>query len=165
VIRFTPTSTGNNTAGSFSMALDGSANLLTTSTEKIDALARTNGRVALSTVGAAAVKRPDNSVLKAQDEDALGFNLTTGQWSEYFNGTAIPGLGVEDVNALWIDPTTGDLYISIVGTFNLGGVAGNAKDIVKLTPSTAPGGYTPSLFWDGSAAGFPSNIDGLEMIR
>jgi hypothetical protein len=165
VLRFTPTSTGNTTAGSFALALDGSANLLTTSGEKIDALGLTsNGRLALSTAGAAAVKRPDNSVLKAQDEDVLGFNLVNGQWSEVFNGTAIPGLAAEDVNALWIDPTTGDLYISIVGAFNLSGVAGNGRDIVKLTPSGAPGGYTPSLFWDGSANGFPTNIDGLEMI-
>ena len=165
VLRFTPTSTGNNTAGSFALALDGSANLLTTSGEKIDALGRTpNGRLAISTLGAAAVKRPDNSVLKAQDEDALGFNLGNEQWSEFFNGTAIPGLAVEDVNALWIDPTTGDLYISIVGAFNLGGVVGNGRDIVKLSPSGAPGGYTPSLVWDGSTNGFPTNIDGLEMI-
>ena len=165
VLRFTPTSTGNNTAGSFAMALDGSANLLTTSGEKIDALGLTgNGRLAISTAGAAAVKRPDNSVLKAQDEDALGFNLSNGQWSEVFNGTAIPGLAAEDVNALWIDPTTGDLYISIVGAFNLGGIADNGRDIVKLTPSGAPGGYTPSLVWDGSDNGFPTNIDGLEMI-
>ena len=164
VLRFTPTSTGNNTAGSFAMALDGSANLLTTSGEKIDALARTDGRLAISTVGAAAVKRADNSVLKAQDEDALGFNLNSGQWSEFFNGTAIPGLAAEDVNGLWIDPATGDLYISIVGAFNLGGVKGDGKDIVKLSPSGAPGGYTPSLFWDGSANGFPTSIDGLEMI-
>jgi len=164
VLRFTPTSTGPTTAGAFTMALDGSANLLTTAGEKIDALARTDGRLALSTVGAAAVKRADNSVLKAQDEDALGFNLNSGQWSEFFNGTAVPGLAAEDVNGLWIDPATGDLYISIVGAFNLGGVAGNGRDIVKLTPSGAPGGYTPSLFWDGSANGFPTNIDGLEMI-
>ena len=165
VLRFTPSSTGTNTAGSFSMVLDGSANLLTTSGEKIDALGlAADGRIALSTVGAAAVKRPDNTVLKAQDEDALGFNRSTNQWSEFFNGTAIPGLAAEDVNALWIDPATGDLYISIIGAFNLGGIAGNGKDIVKLTPSGAPGGYTPSLFWDGSANAFPSNIDGLEMI-
>ena len=165
VLRFTPTSTGNNTAGTFAMALDGSANLLTTAGEKIDALGlASNGRLALSTSGAAAVMRPDNSALKAQDEDVLGFNLGNGQWSEFFNGTAIPGLAAEDVNALWIDPATGDLYISIVGAFNLGGIAGDGRDIVKLTPSGAPGGYTPSLVWDGSANGFPTNIDGLEMI-
>ncbi len=165
VLRFTPTSTGNNTAGSFTKAFDGSDNLLSTAGEKIDALGLTsNGRLALSTSGAAAVKRPDNSVLKAQDEDVLGFNLGNGQWSEVFDGTVVPGLKAEDVNALWIDPTTGDLYISIVGAFNLGGIAGNGRDIVKLTPSGAPGGYTPSLVYDGSAAGFPTDIDGLEMI-
>ena len=164
VLRFTPSSTGNTTAGTFAMALDGSTKGLTTSGEKIDALGRTDGRIAISTVGAAAVKRPDNTTLKAQDEDALGFNLVSGQWSEYFNGTAIPGLAAEDVNALWIDPTTGDLYISIVGGFNFAGVKGDGKDIVKLSPSGAPGGYTPSLFWDGSANGFPASIDALEMI-
>jgi len=164
VLRFTPTSTGNNTAGAFTKAFDGSDNLLSTAGEKIDALGlASNGRLALSTSGAAAVMRPDNSALKAQDEDVLGFNLGNGQWSEFFNGTAIPGLAAEDVNALWIDPATGDLYISIVGAFNLGGIAGDGRDIVKLTPSGAPGGYTPSLFWDGSAAGFPVAIDGLEM--
>ncbi len=68
------------------------------------------------------------------------------------------------MNALWVDPA-GDLYVSIVGAFNLSGVAGNGKDIVKLTKDAgAPGGYTPSLWWDGSAAGFPSNIDGLEIL-
>ena len=170
VIRFRPTSTGDTTAGSFALVFDGSANLLTTSNERIDALALAgDGRLALSTFGAAAVKRPNGTVLKAQDEDALGFNLASGQWSEYFNGTAIPGLAAEDINALWIDPATGDLYISIVGGFNLGGVGtpsvqGDGKDIVKLSPSGAPGGYTPSLFWDGSANGFPAGIDGLEMI-
>ncbi len=164
VLRFTPSSTGDSTAGAFAMALDGSTKGLTTSGEKIDALGRTDGRIALSTSGAAAVKRPDNTALKAQDEDALGFNLASGQWSEYFNGTAIPGLAAEDINGLWIDPATGDLYISIVGGFNLAGVKGDGKDIVKLSPSGAPGGYTPSLFWDGSANGFPASIDGLEMI-
>ena len=165
VIRFTPSSTGNTTAGSFAMALDGSANLLTTSGEKIDALGLTaNGRLALSTVGAAAVKRPDNSVLKAQDEDALGFNLGNGNWSEVFDGTAVPGLKATDVNALWIDETTGDLYITIVGRINVGGVAYGPRDIIKLTPSSTLGGYTLSPFWMGLAHGFPTNIDGLEMI-
>ena len=166
VLRFTPTSTGNTTAGSFTKAFDGSDNLLSTAGEKIDALGlNSSGHLALSTVGAAAVKTPQNTVLKAQDEDALGFNLSTSDWFDLFNGTAIPGLKAEDVNALWIDPDTGDLYISVVGAFNLGGVAGNGRDIVKLTfDVNAPNQFTPSLFWDGSANGFPTNIDGLEMI-
>ncbi len=121
-----------------------------------------DGRLVISTLGAAAVQLPNGSVLKAQDEDALGLNRATQTWSAYFDGTPIPGLKGEDVNALWIDPATGDLYISLVGSFNLGGIAGNAKDIVKLTKNG--NSYTPSQWWDGSAEGFPSNVDGLEIL-
>jgi hypothetical protein len=163
VARFDPTSTGPNTAGAFHWALDGSTRFLTTNGEKIDALADAgNGQTAISTMGAATVKLPNGAALKAQDEDALAINLATGDWSAFFNGTAIPGLGVEDVNAMWIDPATGDVYITIVGAFNLGGVSGNGRDIVKLTKSGAT--YTPSLWWDGSAVGFPVNVNGLEIL-
>ena len=165
VARFVPTAIGPNTAGSFQWELDGSTRGLTTTGEKIDALGDSgDGRIAISTAGAAAVPGPSGTI-KAQDEDALGISRTSQMWSNYFNGTAVAGLAVEDVNALWVDPATGDLYVSIVGAFNLGGTAGNGKDIVRLTPNAAaPGGYTASLWWDGSAAGFPSNIDGLEIL-
>ena len=164
IARFTPTAIGPNTAGGFHWELDGSTRGLTTAGEKIDALGDVgDGRLAISTVGAAAVPGPSGTI-KAQDEDALGLNRTSGVWSAWFDGTPVRGLAAEDVNALWVDPA-GDLYVSIVGAFNLSGVAGNGKDIVKLTKDAgAPGGYTPSLWWDGSAAGFPSNIDGLEIL-
>jgi hypothetical protein len=164
VARFDPTATGPNTAGSFAWELDGSTRGLTTSGEKIDALGATDGRIALSTTGAISVPRSGGGTLKGQDEDALGFNTSTAAWSAFFDGTPIAGLKAEDVNGLWINPTTGDLYVSIAGAFNLGGVSGDGKDIVKLSPSGAPGGYTPSLWWDGSAAGFPVNIDAIEIV-
>jgi hypothetical protein len=164
VARFVPTATGPDTAGSFQWELDGSAHSLTTAREKIDALADLGGdRWAVSTTGTAAVTLPTGGTLKAQDEDALSYNSASGAWSAYFDGTAVPGLKTEDLNALWIDPATGDLYISLIGTFSLSGLKGNGRDIVKLTPNGS-GGYTPSLVYDGSAAGFPSNIDGLEML-
>lgn len=165
VVRFIPTTTGNTTGGTFQMKLDGSNYQFSTTGEKIDALAlHGDGRLGISTSGAAAVPKPNGQILKAQDEDAIGFNFDLLRWSELFDGTLITGLAVEDVNAMWINQTTGEMYINILGAFNLGGVTGNGQDIVKLTPSSAPGGYTPSLFWDGSAAGFPVQIDGLEMI-
>jgi len=166
IARFIPMTTGDNTDGSFQWQLDGSAHELTAGGEKIDALADDgDGRFALSTTGSATVKLPNGTVLKAQDEDALGYNFDLQRWSALFDGTAVPGLKGEDVNAMWIDPATGDVYISIVGSFNLGGLKGDGRDIVKLTAdSGAPGGYTPSLWWDGSAAGFPSNLDGLEIL-
>ncbi len=160
IARFVPAT------GTFQLALRGSDNLLTTSGEKIDALADIgDGRWAISTTGTAAVRLPDGTPLKAQDEDALGLNPDTGEWSPWFDGTPIPGLKTKDVDALWIDPTTGDVYIGIAGAFNLSGIKGDGRDIVKLTKAPgAPGGYVPSLWWDGSAAGFPTNIDGLEIV-
>lgn len=162
VLRFVPTATGNNTTGTFQMWVDGSTVGLSTSGEKIDALGLTgDGRIVISTSGAASVP-VSGGTLKSQDEDAAGFNRNTAAWTAFLDGTAIAGLAAEDVNALWVNTTTGDIYISIVGAFNLGGVSGDGQDIVKLTPSG--GSYTPSLHWDGSAAGFPTTIDGLEIV-
>ena len=52
IVRFVPTSTGSNTAGTYSMFLDGSTVGLTTKGEDIDAIGRTpDGRLIISTVG------------------------------------------------------------------------------------------------------------------
>jgi len=162
VLRFAPTSTGPNTSGSFQMWVDGSNVGLTTSAERIDGLGLTaDGRIVISTFGAVAVAGPGGATLKAANEDALAFNRANATWSTFFDSTSVPGMPPENVNALWVNPTTGEVYIALAAAFNLGGVAGDAKDIVKLTPSG--GGYTASLFWDGSAAGFPATIDGLEI--
>ncbi len=164
IARFDPTATGDNTAGTFAWVFDGSTAGLSTSGEKIDALGQTpGGDVALSVTGAATVKTNGNVTLKAQDEDALGLSLSGGGWSAFFDGTPIPGLKAEDVNALWVDPANGDLYISILGGFNLSGITGNGRDIVKLT-NNGGGSYTPSLWWNGAAAGFPVNVDGVEIL-
>jgi hypothetical protein len=60
------------------------------------------------------------------------------------------------------------LYISLTNAFNLGGagspsVRGNGQDIVRLT--SIGDTYEASLWWDGSAAGFPVNIDALALER
>lgn len=169
IVRFVPTALGADTAGSFLLELDGSAFGLSTSGEKIDALSATgDGRLALSTMGTAAVNLPDGAVLRGQDEDVLSIDPLTGEWTAWFDGTPIRGLKAEDLNGLWIDPDTGDLYISLTNAFNLGGagspgVRGNGQDIVRLTPVGDT--YEASLWWDGSAAGFPANIDALALER
>jgi hypothetical protein len=66
------------------------------------------------------------------------------------------------VNGFWDDPSNDNLYITILGAFNLGGVAGDGKDIVKLTPAGG-GTYTPSIFWDGSAAALPATLDAVDI--
>jgi hypothetical protein len=171
IARFTPTQTGSTTTGSFAWFFDGSDVGLSSTAEKIDALGELpDGRLLISTVGTAAVPGAGGTTIKAQDEDILVFTPaslganTSGTWALYFDGTPIPGLKGEDINGFWQDPTTGDRYITILGAFNVGGVKGNGKDILKLTPDGgAPGGWAVSLYWDGSTFGFPSNLDGLEM--
>ena len=163
VLRFVPTATGPNTAGSFQMWVDGSTVGLTTSGERIDALGLTaDNRIAVSTFGAIAVPAPGGGVIKAANEDALGFNRDNAAWSTFFDPTSVTGMGPENVNGLWVNTATGEVYASFTDAFNLGGVSGDARDIVKLTPSG--GSYTPSIHWDGSAAGFPVAIDGLEIV-
>ena len=165
VLRFAPTSTGLTTAGSFQMWVDGSNVGLTTSAERVDALGLSaDGRIAISTVGAVTVAGPNGATLKAANEDALAFNRTNATWSTFFDSTSVIGMGPENVNAIWVNTATGEVYVSFPDAFNFNGVTGDAKDIVKLTPNGS-GGYTPSLYWDGSAAGFPVAIDGLEMIN
>ncbi len=166
VLRFVPSSTGDNTSGTFSMWVDGSTVGLAAAGEKIDALGLTaDGRIAIGVTGALSVPGSGGSTLKAQDEDAVGFNRSTAAWTNFFDGTPIPGLKGEDVNALWVNPTTGELYITIIGAFNVAGVAGDGRDILKLTPdSGATGGYTAALVYDGSTQGLVTNIDALEMI-
>ncbi len=168
VARFTPTSLGSTTAGTFSWYIDGSDVGLTTSGEKIDALdVLADGRVLVSTTGSASVGKQGGGTLKAQDEDvimlqhtALG-ETTAGLWSLHFDGTAVPGLKGEDVAGFHADEATGDLYLGITGGFNVGGVGGNGKDVIKLTPSG--GGYTVTMYWRGPDNGFNLNIGGLEL--
>ena len=170
IARFTPTSLGQTTAGTFSWYFDGSDVGLTTSGEMIDALdALPNGQILLSTSGALAVPNPGGGTLKAQDEDLVIFYpattgaTTSGEWYSYFNGTAVPGMGVEDLAAVNVDPYSGDIYAGITGAFKIGGVSGNGKDILRLTPAAVPGGYSAAFEWRGPANGFNLLLQGFEM--
>jgi hypothetical protein len=123
--------------------------------------------VVVSTGGALSAAKTGGGTLKSQDEDlsilnhtALGAT-TAGSWALYFNGTAVPGLGVEDVSGAHVDTTTGDVYVSITGAFNIGGVGGNGKDVLKLTLSG--GGYSVDSFWRGAQNGFNLNLGGIEI--
>lgn len=108
----------------------------------------------------------NGSTLKAQDEDLVAFAgqfgaATSGTWTTYLNGTAISGMGVEDLSGAHVDPATGDIYAIVVGSFKIGGVSGNDKDILKLHPDG--GGYTATTYWRGPDNGFNFNIGGVEM--
>ena len=167
IARFTPSSMGATTAGTFSWYFDGSDVGLTTAAEKIDALDWSSAVLLISTGGALAVPLP-GSTLKAQDEDLIVFYPattgpnTTGDWYGFFDGTAVPGMKGEDLSAVEWDHTTGVITGGITGSFKIGGVSGTGKDILGLTPAPVPGGYSAAK-QSLSAIGFNLLIGGYDM--
>ena len=167
VVRFTPTSLGDNTAGTFSWYVDGSDVGLTTAAEKIDALdVLPDGRLLVSTDGSLSVPKPGGGAIKAQDEDLAAFTPATtgadtaGTWALYFDGTAVPGMKAEDVGGAAVDAPSGNIYVAITNAFNIGGVSGDARDIVVLKPVF--GGYEVERVWRGPDNGFNLNLGGIE---
>jgi hypothetical protein len=170
VARFSPTALGINSAGTFSWHFDGSDVGLTTSGEKIDALdVDPIGNLYISTAGALAVPNPGGGTLKAQDEDLTGFSPTTtgaataGDWFAYFDGTPVPGLKGEDINAAHYDSDANEFYMGVLGAFKVGGVSGNGKDVLRLSLAAVPGGFAVEKFIAGPDIGFNLLLSGLEM--
>ena len=159
ILKFCPTSLGDVTTGTWSVYFDGSDVGLATNGEKLDALELLpDGRLLLSTKGSFSVKDAANNTLAGRDEDILVFDpttlgdATTGTWSVYLDGSDVPGLGKEDVTGLYYNPLNGDLHITILGAFNVGGVTGGSSDILILRPSG--GGYTVLPYWHGPDDGW-----------
>lgn len=165
ILRFTPTSTGDSTAGTFQLYFDGSDVGLTTNNEKIDAIALDrSGRLVISTKGSF-----DATGLSGADEDLIVFNATSlgdstsGTWSMYFDGSDV-GLSQsssEDVDGVWLD-SSGDIYLSTLGAFSVTGLSGDGNDIFRFTPGSlganTSGNY--AALWDGAAFGLGTrNID------
>jgi hypothetical protein len=165
IVKFTPTSLGANTAGTWSFYFDGSDVGLTQSTENIDALAvLPNGDLLISTTGAPSV--PGLSGL--MDEDIIRFTptslgaTTAGTWSYYFDGSDV-GLGSnsnEDVDALAVT-SAGTLLLSTVGNFSVPGVSGANEDIFQFTPTSlgANTAGTYLMYLDLSTKGISTGAD------
>ncbi|MEZ4868058.1 MAG: ExeM/NucH family extracellular endonuclease [Caldilineaceae bacterium] len=169
IVKFTPTSLGSNSSGSFAIYLDGSDVGLTTLGEGLDAISMSpDGRLVVSTAGNFAVPGT-NGVLRGQDKDLLVLNNgsfganSSGVWSLYLDGSAV-GLntGAEDLWAAYIAPN-GELYLSTLGGFAVSGASGNGNEIFICTP----GNQAPITscayrsYLSGSSLGFNPKIDGL----
>ena len=169
ILRFTPTSTGSTTAGSWSWYLDGSDVGLSTNDEDVDAFALlADGRLLVSTLGNVAVTGASGA-----DEDLLAFtptalgSSTSGTWALYFDGSDV-GLTTtnEDVNGAWVD-AAGRIYLTTIGSFAVTGVSGDGSDILACTPGSLGSTTTCTwvLYWDGSAQGFAGeDTDSLSVI-
>ncbi len=163
LVKFTATSLGANTAGSFTLYFDASDVGLTTSDEDVDASELlADGRLLLSTTGSSSVPG-----LSGQDEDLLLFTptalgpVTAGSWALYFDGSDV-GLTTsdEDVDAVAID-ATGKVQLSTTGSFSVTGSSGADEDVFVFTPtSTGPvtaGSFGSVLIFDGSVFGLAGN--------
>ena len=152
--KFSPTRLGSETAGSFSLYLRGVDVGLTTDGEDIDAIGfTTDGKLVVSTIG-------DFDAPNAQGRDEDLFVWENGQWQRFFVGAAV-GLANEDVNGLWIDPATGELYLTVKDDFAFDNVAIDSNDIFVCTPTQA-GGCTFRRFWDSDAHDYGSeNLDAI----
>ena len=168
IVKFTPTSLGDNTAGSFEWYVDGSDIGLKNSAD-IDAIDETpDGRLVISLGTNTKVKG-----VQVNEEDLLVLNggtfgpHTTGTLAFYMDGSDV-GLqsGKEDVWGVSIDPSNGDIYLNTAGKFSVPGLSGDNNDIFRfqptsLGPSTA-GSY--SAAWDGAAHGLGTKkVDGISL--
>jgi subtilisin-like proprotein convertase family protein len=170
IVRFTPTSTGPNTAGSFAWYFDGSDVGLSTNSEDIDTIGfSADGKLLVSTIGSYTV-----SGVSGTDTDLLAFtatslgSTTSGTWALYFDGSDV-GLSnsSEDVTGAWVSPTS-QVYLSTLGAFSVTGASGDGADIFVCTPGTlgATTSCTFSFYWDGSANGLSGQIvDGFYIAR
>ena len=172
IVRFIPVSLGPDTVGSFDWYFDGSDVGLTASGEDIDAIDfAPDGRLLLSTRGSFGV-----SGASGGDEDLVAFTATSlgsntaGTWVLYFDGSDV-GLNSsssEDVNGVWVDPLTGEFYLSTLGSFAVNGVSGTGADIFICTPSQlgSTTGCTFRSYWVAAGFGWGAEVtDGIHVAR
>lgn len=162
IVKFTATSLGENTAGTWAFYFDGSDVGLTQAGEDIDALELlTDSRLLISTTGS--VNVPGAS---GRAQDLLAFTpsrlgtTTSGTWAVYFDGSDV---ALEDSSEN-VDGTAigsaGEIYLSTTGNFSVPGGAGANEDVFLFRPTrrgaTTQGIYDTRLYFDGSVLGLGS---------
>jgi hypothetical protein len=172
IVQFDATSLGSNTAGTFSLYLDGEDVGLDTTSEIIDGLdVLPDGRVLISTTGNPSV----TGITGANDEDILAFtptslgDVTSGAWEMYFDGSDVElaDNSGEDTDGLDVLPN-GDIYLTATGDFSVSGASGQSVDVFICTPlslgSQTACNFSPSIYFDGNAWGLDTNdVDGVNL--
>ena len=161
IIRFIPTSLGENTSGSFAFYFDGSDLGLDTYLEDIDGLTMLeNGDLLVSTLGSGMV-----GDIRYKDEDMLRFSPltlgpdTSGSWSLHFDGSEVDldNTSGEDIWGIYFDRVNNELHLTTRGAFVVTGLVGDGSDIFKckLVGNTK---CEFGIVWKGSANGFNDEI-------
>jgi hypothetical protein len=163
IVRFTPTSLGATTAGTFSMYFDGSDVGFDTFKEDIDALTLLpDGRLLISTVSSYNVPG-----VSGQDEDLIAFTPatlgenTSGAWELYFDGEAADlAKSGEDVTAAHI-AADNTLYLSVNGNFAVPGLSGSDEDVFVCqldgTGANTACTYQTEMYFTGADWGLVDN--------
>ncbi|MCC0176446.1 hypothetical protein I4641_05570 [Waterburya agarophytonicola K14] len=163
IVRFVPTSTGNNTTGSFERYFDGSDVGLDSNPEDIDALSiAPNGDILISTNGAYNING-----LVGTDEDILRFSPTSlgentaGSFTIYFDGSDV-GLNnssAEDIKGLSLQDD-GELVLSTLGDFGVTGLNGIGGDLFSFDPDSLGDNTSGTFnqFSNAFASGFNNQI-------
>ncbi len=138
IVKFTATSLGEITTGSFTLYFDGSDVGLASGGEDVDSLELLpDGTLLLSTTGSFrtnGISGRDEDIL-AFTPSSLGYN-TLGSWALYFDGSDVALSGnSEDVDGLAV--SGGDIYLSTSGNFSTNDLSGADEDVfVCNTPGT-----------------------------
>jgi hypothetical protein len=171
LVKFTATSLGATTSGSFSLYFKGGNVGLTQSTELIDAVdVLPGGDLLISTIGAVSVPGVAGGakLVLRFTPTALGA-VTAGTWAPYFIGGSVGlTLASENVDCVEVG-ADGKIYLGTTGNFSVTGVAGQGRDIFVFTPTslgtTTTGTFSPTLNFDGSAAGLGTAlVDGFSIF-
>jgi 3-phytase len=163
IVRFTATSLGPSTAGTFAMFFDGSDVGLTNSSEDVDAIERLpDGRLIVSMTGSFSVTGASGvgQDLAIFTPTSLGAT-TAGSWTMYVDGSDV-GLSSSDENldAVAVD-ASGRIYLSTTGSYSVSRANGADEDVFVFTPTqlgaTTAGTFSSTRFFDGSLFGLGSN--------
>ncbi len=159
IVKFTPTSSGDNSSGSFELYFDGSDVGLTEGGEDIDGLSvdPLTKDLLISTRGSFNV-----SGISGKDEDILRFNPDTGAWSIEFDGSDVDLTGhSEDIDAIGINGE--QLLLSTTGSFSVTDVSGQDEDVFIFNPNTL-GISTSGTFEEFFSELNSSDISGVHFL-
>ncbi|HYE63407.1 MAG TPA: hypothetical protein VD997_15550 [Phycisphaerales bacterium] len=150
IVKFTPTSLGATTSGTFQFFFDASDVGLTTNNEDVDAIEiASNGQVIVSCSGSFTANASGNVSGAGEDliiftPTATGAN-TAGTFALYVDGSDVALSGnAENLDAMAVRPA-GGMVLSTTGNFAVTGVSGADEDLLRFTP-TSTGGATAGSF-------------------
>jgi len=173
ILKFTPTSLGDVTAGTLELYFDGSDVDLTGGGEVVESFAiLSNGDLIMGAThelvaGGISVK---SGSLARFSPTSTG-ETTSGTWSVYLDGTDIidNATGFEGITGVYVEEQpTGleDVYMTFKSDIVIGGNSIPKGNIIKCDPTTlgTTTNCSTSVFWDGAVHGLAGNrLNGLSI--